>query len=240
MKEAWFMSDIISKCVGAFGATALLLTPVASFANSGAQQVAAAEHDHAHEHSHAHAHDEEHGHSDPIYKGYFKDDQVKARELTDWDGDWQSVYPYLMDGSLESVLEAKAKKGPQTIEEYRDYYKTGYNTDINRIVIDGSKVTYYKNDKPYSGEYASDGHEILTYKKGNRGVRFIFKKISGDADAPQFIQFSDHGIFPAKAEHYHLYMGNDRAELLKEMDHWPTYYRSSLNAKQIADEMLAH
>jgi Zn/Cd-binding protein ZinT len=40
-----------------------------------------------------------------------------------------------------------------------------------------------------TGHYASDGYGILTYKKGNRGVRFIFAKTGGDADAPGFIQF---------------------------------------------------
>ncbi|MCR6719457.1 MAG: metal-binding protein ZinT [Chitinophagaceae bacterium] len=49
-------------------------------------------------------------------------------------------------------------------------------------------------------------------------MRFIFKKVEGDADTPQFIQFSDHRIAPAKADHYHLYWGNDRAALLEEAD----------------------
>lgn len=230
------MLDIISKYVFSLGIITVFLAPSATFAHSSEQQLVAEKHDHTHMHNHDHGSNS----NQTIEKGYFKDDQVKARELTDWHGDWQSVYPYLIDGSLEPVLAEKAKKGDKTVEEYREYYKKGYHSDINRIIIDGSKITFYKNDKPYSGEYASDGHEILTYKKGNRGVRYIFKKTSGDNNAPQFIQFSDHGIFPAKAGHYHLYMGNERATLLKEMNNWPTYYRSSLNAKQIINEMLSH
>lgn len=71
-------------------------------------------------------------------------------------------------------------------------------------------------------------------------MRFIFKKTEGDKEAPQFIQFSDHGIYPAQAHHYHLYWGNDRAALLNEVVNWPTYYPSALNAKQIVDELTAH
>jgi hypothetical protein len=72
-----------------------------------------------------------------------------------------------------------------TAEEYRAEYETGYRTDVERITIEGNIVTFYENGAPLKGTYAYDGKEILTYKKGNRGVRFIFKKTEGDADAPQ-------------------------------------------------------
>lgn len=186
-------------------------------------------HDHAHNHG-----------DDQIYKGYFEDDQIEARALVDWEGDWQSVYPYLEDGTLDPVMEHKAESGDQSAEEYREYYETGYRTDVERIVIDGDMVTFYENGQPVEARYASDGHEILTYARGNRGVRFIFAKTEGDDAAPQYIQFSDHKIAPAAADHYHLYWGDDRAALLEEVTNWPTYYPSSLNADQIVREMMAH
>lgn len=186
-------------------------------------------------------HEHAHSHGDPqIYKGYFEDSQVKDRPLSDYAGDWQSVYPYLQDGTLDPVWKHKADKGSSTAEEIRAEYEVGYKTDVDRITIDGDVVTFYKDDKPMKGTYAYDGKEILTYKKGKRGVRFIFKKTEGDADAPQFIQFSDHKIAPAKTDHYHLYWGNDRAALLEEVTKWPTYYPLSLKAQQIVSEMKAH
>jgi zinc transport system substrate-binding protein len=178
--------------------------------------------------------------SDDIYRGYFEDSQIEDRTLLDWQGDWQSVYPYLFDGSLEPVMEHKAETGEKSAEEYRAYYQTGYKTDVERIVIDGDTFTFYREGKPIQADYASDGREVLTYKKGNRGVRYIFKKIAGDDAAPMFIQFSDHAIAPGKASHYHLYSGNDRAALLKDITNWPTYYPSSLTADEIVEEMLAH
>ena len=187
-----------------------------------------------HSHSHAHSHDND------IAQGYFKNSQIKDRALSDWEGDWQSVYPYLKDGTLEPVFAHKATHGDKTAQQYHAYYDTGYKTDTNRIVIAGDKITFYENDKAASGDYASDGYEILYYDKGKRGVRYIFKKTSGDQAAPQFIQFSDHGIAPEKAGHYHLYWGNDRAALLKELTNWPTYYPSSLSGKEIVEEMIAH
>jgi zinc transport system substrate-binding protein len=185
---------------------------------------------------HGHSHD----HDDPIYKGYFEDNQVKERVLSDWAGDWQSVYPYLQDGTLDPVMAHKAEQGEKSADEYRAYYEIGYRTDVERIEIEGDSVKFFEDGKPLEARYASDGYEILTYEAGNRGVRFIFKKTDGDAAAPQYIQFSDHKIAPEKADHYHLYWGNDRAALLEEVTNWPTYYASSLDAKEIVHEMMAH
>lgn len=187
-----------------------------------------------------HGHDHAHSHDDPIYKGYFEDEQVEERGLSDWAGDWQSVYPYLQDGTLDPVMAHKAEEGDKTAEEYKAYYEVGYRTDVERITIDGDTVTFYEDGKPLEASYAGDGYEILTYEAGNRGVRFIFRKTGGDEGAPQYIQFSDHKIAPSAADHYHLYWGDDRATLLEEVTNWPTYYPSSLGTEEILHEMMAH
>ncbi len=188
---------------------------------------------------HSHSHDHSHEKKD-VYKGYFEDDQIKARPLNDWQGNWQSVYPYLLEGILDPVMEHKAEKGDKTAAEYKAYYTTGYKTDVDRIEIKEKTVSFVENGQITQAEYESDGYEILTYKKGNRGVRFVFKKVGGDVEAPSFIQFSDHKIAPGKADHYHLYWGDDRAAILEELTNWPTYFPASLTPQEIVNEMLAH
>ncbi|GIN14134.1 hypothetical protein J26TS2_40010 [Shouchella clausii] len=184
-----------------------------------------------------HGHDEE---SRQIYQGYFEDSQVEDRELSDWEGDWQSVYPYLLSGDLDEVFEHKAEDGDMTEEEYKQYYTVGYETDVDRINIEDNTVTFFENDNEYSGEYESDGYEILTYEAGNRGVRFIFKLVDGSDEMPPYIQFSDHNIFPVDSHHFHLYWGDDREALLEEVTNWPTYYPSELDKDGIVRDMLAH
>lgn len=184
-----------------------------------------------------HGHDEE---SKQIYQGYFDDDQVADRELTDWEGDWQSVYPYLLNGDLDKVFAHKAEEGDMTAEEYKDYYTEGYVTDVERIVIDNGNVTFYKDGEEFSGDYEYDGYEILTYEKGNRGVRFIYKLAEESKEMPQYIQFSDHIISPQVSSHFHLYWGDDREKLLDEVTHWPTYYPSNLDGDDIVRDQLAH
>ncbi|MDL4839851.1 metal ABC transporter solute-binding protein, Zn/Mn family [Aquibacillus rhizosphaerae] len=191
-----------------------------------------------HEHEHGHAHEED---TEQIYAGYFEDDQIEDRPLSDWEGDWQSVYPYLQDGTLDEVFAHKSEHdGEKTAEEYKEYYEIGYKTEVNRIVIEGDTVTFYENGEEKTGKYTYDGYEILTYEAGNRGVRFIFKLTEETEGLPQYIQFSDHSIYPTIAGHYHLYWGNDREALLEEVTKWPTYYPSELTGEEIVHEMVAH
>lgn len=194
----------------------------------------------AHDHAHDHDHDHDHQAKDRVAEGYFDDNAVQARMLADWAGDWQSVYPYLVDGTLDPVMAHKAESGDKSADEYRDYYDVGYQTQTDRILIADDSVEFFAGDGSVKGVYQSDGQEILTYAKGNRGVRYVFAKVSGDDAAPDYIQFSDHIIAPQKSDHYHLYWGDDRAALLDEVTNWPTYYPADLSGEQIVAEMLAH
>lgn len=179
-----------------------------------------------------------------VYNGYFKDSQVKNRPLSDWSGKWQSVYPLLQDGTLDEVFDYKAKKNKDmTAEEYKEYYTTGYKTDVEQITIDGKKktMTFVQNGKSQTFTYKSAGYKILTYEKGNRGVRFMFETDDKDAGQFKYVQFSDHSINPTKADHFHIYFGGESQEALhNELKNWPTYYPTKLSGHEIAQEMLAH
>ncbi|MCL4066759.1 metal-binding protein ZinT [Pseudomonas sp. GX19020] len=215
----------------------LLLGVLAFTASLSLAMADTAKKDHDHSHDHSHSHDEA---KSQIYKGYFEDSQIGDRALSDWEGDWQSVYPLLKDGTLDPVMAEKAAHGDKSAAEYKAYYETGYATETDRITITGDQITFQTAEGAATGTYAADGYEILSYEKGNRGVRFIFRKTAGDAQAPGFIQFSDHIIAPEKSGHFHLYFGDDRAELLKELTNWPTYYPAGLSGAEIVSEMNAH
>ena len=177
-----------------------------------------------------------------VYNGYFNDADVKDRSLADYAGEWQSVYPYLEDGTLDQVFDYKAKlKGDMTSKEYKDYYTTGYQTDITHINIDKNRMEFITDGQSKKYAYKYVGYKILTYAKGNRGVRYLFESTDPDADAYKYVQFSDHNIAPVKNGHYHIYWGGESHEaLLEEVDHWPTYYPANMTGITIAQEMMAH
>lgn len=179
-----------------------------------------------------------------IYSGFFYNDEIEVRELSDWEGQWQSVHTYLADGDLDEVMEHKAEAADdpeKTAEYYKEYYTKGYETDIQYIDIHGSEVTFTdEKGEQQSADYEHDGHEVLEYERGNRGVRFVFKRVGDNDKMPKYIQFSDHAIAPQEALHYHLYWGDDRQELLDEVEHWPTYYPIDYTIEQIKADMMAH
>lgn len=179
-----------------------------------------------------------------IYSGFFYNDEIEARELSDWEGQGQSVHTYLADGDLDEVMEHKAEAADdpeKTAEYYKEYYTKGYETDIQYIDIHGSEVTFTdEKGEQQSADYEHDGHEVLEYERGNRGVRFVFKRVGDNDKMPKYIQFSDHAIAPQEALHYHLYWGDDRQELLDEVEHWPTYYPIDYTIEQIKADMMAH
>ena len=177
-----------------------------------------------------------------IYNGYFKDSQVKDRKLSDYAGDWQSVYPLLEKGTLDQVFDYKAKlKKDKTAAEYKEYYKTGYKTDVDEIKITDKQMDFIVNGKHHKYTYKYAGYEILTYEKGNRGVRFTFETDDPNAGNYKYVQFSDHGIAPEKAAHFHIYFGGESQKALyEELDNWPTYYPVNMTGQEIAQEMLAH
>lgn len=186
------------------------------------------------------------GDNDPvakrIYEGFFFYDEVGERELSDFAGDWQSVYPYLLDSALDEVMEVKAEESDEmTKEDYIEHYKSAYETDVNRIVITEDSFTfYYEDGREESAKYESDGYEILERDTGNRQVRYVYKRQDDTEEMPTYMIFSDHNINTSPAYHFHLYFGEDREALLAERSHFPTYYPSKLDGDGIVRDMLAH
>ena len=183
--------------------------------------------------------------TETVANGYFKDKDIKKRQLTDWSGKWQSIYPYVLDGTFNEVFDykAKASKGAKTAEEYKDYYTTGFQTDVEQININGKKktITFIQNGVKHKFTYKSAGYKILTYEKGNRGVRYLFETDDKNAGQFKYVQFSDHSITSTKAEHFHIYWGGDSQEaILNQLTNWPTYHPTSLTGHEIAQEMVAH
>ncbi|EHG11999.1 hypothetical protein HMPREF9682_01596 [Streptococcus intermedius F0395] len=162
--------------------------------------------------------------------------------MSDYAGQWQSVYPYLQDGTLDQVFDYKAKlTGKMTAAEYKAYYEKGYKTDVSHINITDKTMEFVVNGQKKKFTYKYVGKHTLTYSKGNRGVRFMFETTDKDAGKYKYVQFSDHNIAPTKAAHFHIFYGGESQEaLFNELENWPTYYPTKLSGQEIAQEMLAH
>lgn len=108
-----------------------------------------------------------------IYNGYFKDTQVKT----------ENYLIMLVIGSpfisvnkwyLRSGFDYKAKlKKDKTAEQYKEYYETGYKTDVDEIKITDNQIDFIVNGKHHKYTYKYAGYRF-DLQKGNRGVRFTF------------------------------------------------------------------
>ena len=123
--------------------------------------------------SYAFAHGD-HAHGVPLTEmeqkaaeGEFADSNVKDRALTDWDGMWQSVYPYLVSGELDPVFKQKAAKDKgKTAEEVKAYYRKGYATEVDTIGIENGVMEFHTGKQVASCQYDYAGYKILTYTSG--------------------------------------------------------------------------
>ena len=194
------------------------------------------------EHDHDHEHDEhdEHDHSKEV--STFEDDEVQDRPLSDWEGDWQSAYPLVLDGSLDEAWEHKSEDGSMTAAEYKDYYKKGYKTDLTAITIDGNRIKFTDKDgKVTESDYKYVGYYIQNWSTGTKAAMYRFEAEDKEAGAPLYIEFNDHMIEPEKAEHFHIRMSNESFDAIVDPEgNWPTFFDAALTPDEVCDEVIGH
>ncbi|MDR2178477.1 MAG: zinc ABC transporter substrate-binding protein, partial [Treponema sp.] len=186
--------------------------------------------------------DEEEGHSHGHEE--FTRADIKDRALTDWAGDWQSVYPHLLDGTLDPVWEHRAEEGDKTVRELFEENKAHYVTDVDRITITADSMSFYRNGVPVTARYDYRGSAVTDTGDGDLWVRYKFEAAGNPPEgAPRYVMFSDHLHAPAKSEHFHVYASNNSFdELMADTDpvNYPTYYPAAMTKGDIVAEMIGH
>lgn len=183
------------------------------------------EHEHHHEHEHSHPE---------------KKEVPEDRSIDDYQGEWQSVYPYMAEPVFKSAAPFMAEAEGMNNEEAWDFFLKGNKTDVRNISIRGSEIEFVnENGDSCKAEYVYDGFYSDCW--GETSIRYQFKKNAGDEAAPSYVQFDDHLNFPVKAEHFHIYCGEDPKAMLDIADNWPTYYPAQIdNADDMLAEFLEH
>lgn len=188
---------------------------------------------------HDHEHDE-HDHSKEV--STFEDDEVQDRPLSDWEGDWQSAYPLVLDGSLDEAWEHKSEDGSMTADEYKDYYTKGYKTDYSAISIHDNHIKFTDKDgKVTESDYKYTGYYIQNWSTGTKAAMYRFEAEDHEAGAPIYIEFNDHIIEPEKAEHFHIRMSDESYDAIVDPEgNWPTFFDAALTPDEVCDEVIGH
>ncbi len=183
-------------------------------------------------------HDHDHGHDEEITA-----DDIKDRTLSDFAGEWKSLYPYLLNGDLDEYCEHKAEEDEDssaTKETYLEKYKASWQCDATDIKIDGNTITFtYADGKTASAAYTYAGYQPKLNDEGKiSSVRYQFETSS--SDAPKYVQFNDHDHEPGEAEHFHIYFGNEGFDALMDSKTNPFFVGGSLSVDEILDELMGH
>ena len=184
----------------------------------------------------------EHAHDHSKEVSTFEDHEVQDRSLSDWAGDWQSAYPFVLDGTLDDAFAAMAEKGEMTAEEYKTYYQNGYKTDITNIDIKGDHIEFtYEDSKKVGSNYKYVGYYIQNWSTGTKAAMYRFEAEDKDSGAPVYIEFNDHMIEPAAAEHFHIRMSNESFDAIVDPENsWPTFFPADMTGEEICEHMEGH
>ena len=184
----------------------------------------------------------EHAHDHSKEVSTFEDHEVQDRSLSDWAGSWQSAYPFALDGTLDDAFAAMAEEGEMTADEYKTYYQNGYKTDITNIDIADDHITFtYENGKKAGTDYKYIGYYIQNWSTGTKAAMYRFEAEDKDSGAPVYIEFNDHMIEPAAAEHFHIRMSNESFDAIVDPENsWPTFFPADMTGEEICEHMEGH
>ena len=184
----------------------------------------------------------EHDHDHSKEVSTFEDDEVQDRSLSDWAGSWQSAYPFALDGTLDDAFAAMAEEGKMTADEYKTYYQNGYKTDIANIDIDGDHIEFtYEDGKKVGSDYKYVGYYIQNWSTGTKAAMYRFEAEDKESGAPVYIEFNDHMIEPAAAEHFHIRMSNESFDAIVDPENsWPTFFPADMTGEEICEHLEGH
>lgn len=184
----------------------------------------------------------EHGNDHGKEVSDFEDSEVQDRALSDWEGDWQSAYPFALDGTLDDAFVAMAESGEMTADEYKAYYQAGYKTDISSVNIDGNHIKFtYEDGRQVGSDYKYVGYYIQNWSTGTKAAMYRFEAVDHKSGAPIYVEFNDHMIESAAAEHFHLRMSNESFDAIVDPENsWPTFFPADMAGEEICEHMEGH
>ena len=184
----------------------------------------------------------EHAHDHSKEVSTFEDHEVQDRSLSDWEGSWQSAYPFALDGTLDDAFAAMAEEGEMTADEYKTYYQKGYKTNITNIDIEGDHIAFtYEDGKKVGSDYKYIGYYIQNWSTGTKAAMYRFEAVDRISGAPICIEFNDHMIESAAPEHFHIRMSNESFDAIVDPEKsWPTFFPADMTGEDLCEHMEGH
>ena len=167
-------------------------------------------------------------------------DAKSSVSLSDWQGDWNSMYEYLEDPEIQSAYSTLAKNEEIDEDKAKEDYLAKRKADFAGLIIDADKVTFLDNFPKKDGKTIGEG----TYKfskteeqmLGEHKITWnIFEATNEDAPYKYLTLMK---IDPNEdLLHFHFRYGDDLDEILDKEDWFPTVVSPQTTNEQLIDEI---
>lgn len=165
--------------------------------------------------------------SDHSHHHEISENDLKARNIDDFSGEFISNYSLIQEGVFDELLKAMADE-EHSFDELKTEYLNSSETDFPTIKIENGSINDYKFDF-YS-------HSVVKNEEGEISeVWFIYENKNYDDKFPKYVALSDHG--EEELKHFHFIYGNDVSNILENEEN--TYYNKNQDIAEIQEYIFS-
>ena len=169
-----------------------------------------------------------------------KDDTYSQVSLSDWNGNWNSMYEYLEEPYIQPAYSTLAEN--EGVDEYKakEDYLAKRKADFAGLIVDEDKVTFLDNFPEKDGKTIGEGtYKFFKTEEQMLGEHKITWNIfeATNEDAP-YKYLTLMKIDPNEdLLHFHFRYGDDLDEILDKEDWFPTVVSPQTTNEQLIDEI---
>lgn len=175
--------------------------------------------------------EEDHDHDDS--------DGPEDLELSDWNGEWNSVAAFMDEKEVHEELEEKAKEENISLEEAMKQAKEENAFPFDALKIEGEKITFYdgiigKGSEKLVVDYTFK--EAIPMEHGGHTMYWYAFETKEEGIDPYLILLPIHG--EDILAHWHARLGKDLDEMVNRESDIGTFVRPSAPMDLIAEELV--
>ena len=169
-----------------------------------------------------------------------KDDTYSQVSLSDWNGNWNSMYEYLEETDIQPAYSTLAKNEGVDENKAKEDYLAKRKADFAGLIVDEDKVTFLDNFPEKDGKTIGEGtYKFFKTEEQMLGEHKITWNIfeATNEDAP-YKYLTLMKIDPNEdLLHFHFRYGNDLDEILNKESWFPTVVSPQTTNEQLIDEI---
>lgn len=157
-------------------------------------------------------------------------------ELSDWNGEWNSISLYLDEEEIKEAYQELADRHSISVEEAKKEYEDEVKTDFVSIKVQDDEISFY-NELDGEPVEKSKYTYIKAHKGEHGGREFYWYEFQAEDDIKHknILLMDIHG--EETMPHFHMRYGDNIEELVKLLGWNPTLLSPTSTIDQIYEEV---